>query len=125
KDCSCMSQLHGGCQHIALADTENDGFSRIPGLVPAPLLPFRRRQQSFKFAADVDTGSLAETEMTNEVCHRLDAHFMRQAIEKCVAGDGDGFAHIYDPVALWLPVTVAMAVARQCEEPRIIDTERR
>ena len=65
-----MRQLQRGRQHIALADAGDDGFATVPGLVVLLSFPRPRRYQSRPLVGQVDTGELAETEQTEELCMR-------------------------------------------------------
>ena len=114
-----MSQLQGGCQHVALADADADRFAGKPHLFGGALVraafPFGGGHEARLFAGYVDAGELSEAELAHEIVHTIDAESFRDGIEIHVAGLLDGVAHRDRAVALRFPVAEQMAAARKTE----------
>ena len=76
-----MGELHGGCEHVALADADADGLAGKPDLLGGALVgvafPLGGGHQPRLFAGNVDAGEFAEAERAHEIVHAVDAELVR------------------------------------------------
>ena len=114
-----MSELHGGCEHVALADADADRLTGKPNLLGGALVgaafPIGRWHEPGLFARNVDPGEISEAELAHEIVHAIDAESFRDRVEIHVARLLDRVAHRNSAVAFGLPVAEQMAAARQAE----------
>ena len=109
---SRMGQLQHGEAVVALADTQRDGFARVPFLLLWPFvittLPFGRRQNTARFAKNVDAGQLTKAEWQHLRVHHVDAHVIGQKVIVGVTGLNDGAVHVHQAVPPFLVVPKTM-----------------
>ena len=104
---------------VALADSDRDGVTLIPGLLKAFQLPFAGRHIPGTLFRQIDTGIVAVTEFAHPFREAVDPHIIGDLIEVGIRRLFERFGHIQVTVAPFFPVAVAFVRARQLPPTRV------
>ncbi|KPY41966.1 Uncharacterized protein ALO52_05165 [Pseudomonas syringae pv. primulae] len=116
---SGLCQLQRRGLHVALADTENQGFAGEPGLTASGSLPVTGRHQAWGFFEHVQGDFLADAELVHVRGKPIDAQLVSQVVKIGVVGAHDRGVQIDPAVTGTVPVTVFVVVIGQLIETRI------
>ncbi|MNE32986.1 hypothetical protein D3C80_1266260 [compost metagenome] len=108
-----LGQLQRRGLHVALADPENQGFAREPGLAPGRALPLTGWHEPRRFFEHVQGDLLADAETVHVGGQTVDAQLVGQVVEVGVVGTHDRRIQVHPAVTGAVPVTVFMVVVGQ------------
>ncbi len=108
-----LGQLQRRRLHVALADTENQGFAGEPRLFARCAFPFARRHQARGFFEHVQRDLLADAELVHIGRQPIDAELVRQVIEVGVVGPHDRRVEVDEAVTGTVPVAILVVVVGQ------------
>src|SRR5690554_1374088 len=108
-----LSQLQRRTLHVALADAQNQGFSRIPGLTVALTLPLARRHQPCTFLKHVKRHPAAKAKQGHVFMQAVNAQLVGQIVKVGIVGARYSQLQPHPAVPTTIPVTILVTIVRQ------------
>ena len=115
-----LGQLQRSGLHIALADTQDQGFAGEPRLAAGRTLPLPRRHQAGGFFEHVQGDFLTEAELAHVGRQPINSQFMGQVVKIGVVGAHDRGVQVDIAVTGAVPVTVLVIVVGQHVVARVV-----